>query len=203
MHTVAKSLTQLNLVEGVEHEHISTICDWERIEYGEGKHRTPDAFHRCAMKNRTGFFLLLNASGLVGYADVWELPTDFYSKLRGGTIDEESIAAQHILARSEPRSGLWYIGSIITDPKLRRERPTGAALAFVSICNVLPVFFQTYSEFPAKILGVGSSSFGKKLLTRWGFDPVERDLNAIDLRPRFEKTMSHSNDADALYFGRR
>lgn len=140
---------------------------------------------------------------LLGYADIWELRTTFYSQLRVGTTDEESIAASHILARSEPRTSLWYIGSIITDPELRAKRPTAGAIAFARICNVLPGFFRAYSPFPAKVLGVGSSAFGKKLLTRWGFSPVESHPRAIDLRPRFEKHMNDPRDAEALHLGRR
>lgn len=74
---------------------------------------------------------------------------------------------------------------------------------FASICNVLPDFFRSNSKFPANILGVGSSSFGKKLLTRWGFSPVKLDHNAIDHRPHFEKLMQLPSDADAFHLGRR
>ena len=202
MKFLAYSLAQLTLSQITERDIIGTICEWERLEYGEGKHRTTDAFHDCARKNRTGFFILQNQGKLLGYADVWELPPEFYSRLRVGTIDEESIAANYILNRSDQRSSLWYIGSIITDPELRAARPVAGAMAFASICNVLPSFFRVHSEFPAKILGVGSSAFGKKLLTRWGFSPVERDPMAIDLRPRFEKVMNLPRDADALRLGR-
>lgn len=196
-------LSQLNLSEEVEFSYMTTICDWERVEYGEGKHRLPNDLHRCAKKNRTGFFLLLEGDKLVGYADVWELPIDFYSKLRVGIIDEESIADQYILSRSQFRTNLWYIGSIITDPQIRQKQPIVGAFAFASICNALPNFFHEYSEFPAKILGVGSSPFGKKLLTRWGFSPVNSDSNAIDLRPRFEKIVEKPDDVDVFYLARR
>jgi hypothetical protein len=198
----AQSLAQLSLSEIDERKVIATICDWERLEYGEGKHRTTDAFHDCARKNRTGFFVVRDKDKLIGYADVWELPKDFYSKLRVGTIDEESIAAPLVLARSDDRSSLWYIGSIITDPDLRANRPVAGAMTFASICNVLPSFFRLHSEFPARVLGVGSSAFGKKLLTRWGFMPVKSDPKAIDLRPRFEKLMKRPQDTDALRLGR-
>lgn len=203
MKILARSLHDLSLGEQREREIISTICDWERLEYGEGKHRTTDAFHSCVRKNRTGFFILLAGSSLVGYADVWELPRDFYSKLRVGTIDEESIAQQYILSRTDQRSGLWYIGSIITDPKVRQSRPIAGALAFAGICNVLPNFFCQYTDFPAKVLGVGSSPFGKKLLTRWGFSSVKCDPRAIDIRPRFEKIMRCPKDANDLHLGRK
>ena len=202
MRLLAKSLAQLTLSEAAEREIVGTICDWERLEYGEGKHRTADAFYDCVKKNRTGFFIIRDQTKLIGYADVWELPTDFYSALRVGNIDEESIASSFILDRSDKRSSLWYIGSIITNPELRATRPVAGAIAFASICNVLPTFFRAHSEFPAKILGVGSSPFGKKLLTRWGFLPVKSDLRAIDLRPRFEKSLNHPQDADALLLGR-
>lgn len=198
----AQSLEQLRLTESAERRIISTICDWERIEYGEGKHRTPEELHECARKNRSGFFILTDASSLLGYADVWELDRDFYRGLRGGAIAEESLAKQYILGRSDAQSGLWYIGSIITEPALRRDRPVRAALAFAAICNVLPYFFRNHTPFPSKVLGVGSSTFGKKLLTRWGFEPVVRDERAIDLRPRFEKSMTKPQDADSLYLGR-
>lgn len=202
MKIYAKSFTQLALNESVEREIVSTICEWERLAYGEGKHRTVDSFYECVKRNRTGFFVLRQETRLIGYADVWELSSDFYSKLRVGTIDEESLAAEHILGRTDERSSLWYIGSIITDPEIRAARPVAGAMAFASICNVLPEFFREHSKFPAKILGVGSSTFGKKLLTRWGFSPVTSDGLAIDLRPRFEKSMKLPIDADALRLGR-
>ena len=200
MKVPARSLAQLALPYANEQSYIATICDWERIEYGENKHRTIDSFYQCVKKNRTGFYLQLNHGKLIGYADIWELQPDFYSMLKSGTIDEESIAAKYVLGRTEPRTGLWYIGSIITDPKMRLEHPIGAAFVFRSICNALPQFFQEHSVFPAKILGVGSSAFGKKLLARWGFKRVDSDPNAIDFRPRFEKNMTKPSDADTLGF---
>lgn len=203
MRVAAKSLSELALTAGVELAHVSTICEWERLEYGDGKHRVAASFIKCVRKNCTGFFVLLNKEKLVGYADVWELPVDFYNKLRIGTIDEESIDAAYVLSRSEVRSSHWYIGSIITDPDLRASRPVAGAMAFASICNVLPHFFRAYSEFPAKILGVGSSSFGKKLLSKWGFNSVESDPYAIDLRPRFEKSLLMPTDSDAFHLGRK
>lgn len=203
MKTTVRSLAHLDLSEAKERTTIATICEWERLAYGEGKHRTTDAFHDCVKKNRTGFFVINGETGLVGYADIWQLPSDFYSKLKIGTIDEESIAAKYILSGLDQRSSLWYIGSIITDPSLRASRPMAAALAFTSICNVLPSFFRSNSQFPAKVLGVGSSQFGKKLLTRWGFAPVSSAPNAIDLRPRFEITLNVPKNADAFHLGRK
>lgn len=205
MHSkhLARSLRELNLTEHMEYQFISKICDWERIEYGEGKHRTADILYECVKKNKHGFFILSNNSQLIGYADVWELEADFYDKLLTGVADEESLDKSNVLNRTEARTGLWYIGSIITDPKLRIKKSNRAAFAFVAICNAIPQFFKNHSIYPAKVLGVGSSDFGKKLLTKWGFEPIQHDENAIDLRPRFEKTMLVPEDADSLYLCRK
>lgn len=201
--SAATSLESMHLSKAEEFDIFSTICEWERIEYGEGKHRVPYILQACAQKNRSGFFVLCESGSLQAYADVWELSPDFYSGLSSGLIDEESLSADYILGRFQARTSLWYIGSIITNPARRAERPTASAIAFAAICNALPNFFRGHSEFPARVLGVGSSPFGKKLLSRWGFEPVVPAIGAIDLRPRFEKRMVMPSDADSLSLGIR
>lgn len=196
-------LADLQLGEPVEYSLIEQICEWERQEYGDGKHRTPDQFYPCVRKNRRGFLVSLVGDRLVGYADLWQLEKSFYAALRIGTVDEEALAEEHVLAASEVQTRCWYIGSIITSPALRSANPVVAAFLFAEICNMLPDFFRQSSHIPCVVLGVGSSSFGKKLLRRWSFTPVEADKNAIDLRPRFERRLDSIADASCFHLGRQ
>lgn len=200
---IVQSLAALRLNQAVEYRILEEICEWERLEYGEGKHRIPDALQQCVEKNREGFLLILRDSKLIAYADVWELNSDFYSKLKIGEELEESLSHHHIIAPKDEKSGKWYIGSIITAPDFRREHPSAAALAFVAICNALPRFFACQKKYPATVLGVGSSAFGQRLLSRWEFESIQRSERAIDLRPRFEKGLASTHSAECFRIGRK
>ncbi len=183
------------LLESFFH-HIQTICTWEEQAYGKGLHRQPEELMRCYRKNSSGFILLQEADVLLGYADVWQLTPDFYERLKVGVIDEESIHERDILSPTDTVTGLWYVGSMIVSPTLRQEQPTKAAMVFAKLCGALPDIFKNHGPFPARLLGVGSSQFGCKLMKKWGFAPVAADEQAIDLRPRMEKTMLTAEDAN-------
>lgn len=183
--------------------YILTICQWEEQAYGKGLHRQPDELMRCCQKNGSGFVVLQDAVVLLGYADVWQLTPDFYERLKVGVIDEESIHERDILSPADTVTGLWYVGSMIVSPVLRREQPTKAALVFASLCAALPAVFKNHGPFPARLLGVGSSQFGCKLMKKWGFAAVAPDEQAIDMRPRMEKIMLSAEDANIFDMGRR
>lgn len=185
------------------HQHIQTICQWEEQAYGQGLHRQPDNLLRCCEKNGSGFVVLQEAGVLLGYADVWQLTPDFYARLKVGVIDEESIHERDILSPTDPVTGLWYVGSMIVSPELRREHPTKAALVFASLCGALPAVFKNHGPFPARLLGVGSSGFGCKIMKKWGFAAVVADEMAIDLRPRMEKIMLTAEDANIFDMTRK
>lgn len=147
------------------------------------------------IKNSRGFFVAQDGTDLLGYVDVWELQPNFYAQLRSGAVSEESISAHNMLSLSDHRSSLWYIGSIITNPAMRAKSPHTGALVFESLCRVVAQFFHAQSNFPLKILGVGSSPFGRKLLDKWGFNPLVVVNGAKDTRPRFEKLMIRPSEA--------
>ncbi len=185
-----------------QHHYLTLICQWEEQAYGKGLHRRPDELAPCVAKNGAGFIVLLQEDELLAYADVWQLTKDFYERLRVGVIDEESIEARDILSCTDDCTGLWYVGSMIVNPALRQKQPTRAALAFASLCNALPGIFKIHSPFPARVLGVGSSAFGSKLMKKWGFGPVQADVHAIDLRPRMEKTLQSAEAANIFGMAR-
>lgn len=182
---------------------MQTICQWEEQAYGKGLHRQPEELMRCYRKNPSGFILLQETGLLLGYADVWQLSCDFYDRLKVGVIDEESIQERDILSPADTVTGLWYVGSMIVSPALRREQPTKAALTFASLCGALPSVFKNHGPFPARLLGVGSSEFGCKIMKKWGFAPVVADERAIDLRPRMEKIMLTAEDANIFDMTRK
>ena len=184
------------------HMLMSTICQWEEQAYGKGLHRQPDELARCVEKNGAGFIVLLEGDELLAYADVWQLTKDFYERLRTGLIDEESIETRDILSCTDSPTGLWYVGSMIVQPALRQKQPTRAAMAFATLCSALPGVFKKNSPFPARVLGVGSSAFGGKLMHKWGFEHVMADQQAIDLRPRMEKILQTPEATQIFDMGR-
>lgn len=203
MDLIVRSFDSEEISSAAKHYFISEICEWERQEYGEGKHRTPQQLSECADQNPFGLFLAFRDEELFGYADIWQLEKEFYEGLRIGKILEEALSASVIQSISDVPSGCWYIGSIIVSGKLRAQNRVGAALTFASLCNELPSFFQKNSQFPAVVLGVGSSPFGAKLLNRWKFSALSPDEKAVDLRPRYEKDMQKAGDALSFHVGHR
>ena len=167
---------------------IETVCQLERIEYGEGKHRLPHVFSGLVAKNDDGLICAMDGDKLVGYADVWQLQERFYNQLLYGVRAEEEIYADCVLSKNEPDTGYWYIGSIITDPTFRMNCAYQAAQTFSEILRQAYVYFEKVRP-PAKVMGVGSTEFGKKLLGQHGFKPITPSPKAIDLRPRFENCL--------------
>ena len=199
MSFIIDSLANLTLTHTAEHQYLCTICEWERLAYGEGFHRTPDVLHACADKNNTGFFLLIENEELIGYIDIWQLASAYYADLRLGNIYEESLCSDFIRSSDDVPTYMWYIGSLIVSPKLRKESPAKSSLVFASLWNALPRFIKARAEFPSHLLGVGSSSFGQKLMTRCGFAPVTAAATAIDLRPRYEARIFQPSDVDKFF----
>lgn len=166
----------------------SEICNWERLEYGEGKHRLPENLFKCIGQNDSTFFCAFDDGRLIGYADLWQLKASFYKVMVSGIMAEEQIMNYQIVGREDPPSARWYVGSVITCPDLREVNHVRSAQVFMKLFHELySVLLST--PYPAKVMGVGSSAFGEKLLERHGFVRVEPTAGAIDLRPRFEKSL--------------
>jgi hypothetical protein len=118
-------------------------------------------------------------------------------------LPKKSIHERDILSPADTLTGLRYVGSMIVSPDLRQEKPARAALAFASLCGAVPEVFKNHGPFPARLLGVGSSEIGCKLMKKWGFVSVAPDEQAIDLRPRMEKIMLTQEDANIFDLGRK
>jgi hypothetical protein len=131
---------------------------------------------------------------LLGYADVWPLTVDFYNELRLGLAFEESLSPTVIVPQLKPAAH-FYIGSLITDPLLRRDSPDQARCVFAQLRAELSAYFSGLGVYPATVLGVGSSAKGQGMLSRWGFEAVLRSTVALDLRPRYERRLSSSKEA--------
>ncbi len=204
-HQIA-TLADLELDSKKEFHIVEEICEWERAAYGDGLHRVPHKFIECVKKNRTGFVVAMSGDDLIGYADLWQLQSHFYSRLRTGEADEESLAEQHVLSPADARSDAWYVGSMIISEQFRSANRIASVSAFTEICRQLPKILHRHSNFPASILGVGSicvgedSSFGAKLFTSWGFAPVVAAEHAIDTRPRYEKQLRMMSDTECFSF---
>lgn len=188
MALVVAPLNMLCLLQDQRYEICRVVCDWERLEYGEGKHRIPPTLKHCIDKNDTGFICAMENDRLVGYADLWQLQRNFYELLLVGECTEEEICAGFILDHRTERSNCWYVGSIITEPGMRENRPVKAAQVFHKIFELIYGILLS-SPVPARIMGVGSTPFGSRLMNRHGFQPIGASFKARDLRPRFEKTL--------------
>jgi hypothetical protein len=165
-----------------------SVCDLERVEYGEGKHRQPDVFAGLIEKNDAGLICAMDGDKLVGYTDVWQLQTRFYDELLCGVKAEEEICSDFVLSKNDANTGCWYIGSVITDAFFRENSPYRSAQTFSEILRQAYLYFDKVNP-PAKVMGVGSTVFGRKLLDNHGFKPVVPSSQATDLRPRYQKTL--------------
>lgn len=165
---------------------LTAVCEWERLEYGEGKHRIPETLALCIAKDSSGFICAMEDDRLIGYADLWQLHPHFYELLLKGEAAEEEICAGFIMNSRIEKSGCWYVGSIITEPSMRENRGTKAAQVFFKIYQQLYEILLA-SPVPARVMGVGSTDFGASLMGKHKFFAVTRSANARDLRPRFEK----------------
>ncbi len=176
------------------YNHFSTISHWEQQSYGAGLYRSADALAACFHRNPLGLMTVCEGGVLLGYADVWPLQLDFYAALRLGLVFEESLAASVILPPSAPAAH-FYIGSMISDPVLRRDNPDKARRVFAQLRAQLARYFAGLVHYPVMVLGVGSSDKGKSILARWGFEPVQAVAAAVDLRPRFERGLTNPKGA--------
>lgn len=167
---------------------LQTACQWERLEYGEGKHRIPDTLSLCIEKDASGFICAMENGKLIGYADLWQLHRTFYELLRNGEAAEEEICAGYIINSRTEKSGCWYVGSIITEPGMREQRSVKAAQVFFKIYQQIYDIVLA-SPVPARVMGVGSTEFGATLMGKHKFFAVTPSVKARDLRPRFEKLL--------------
>jgi hypothetical protein len=188
MQPIIAPLSTFNFSNSQRLSVIETVCNLERIEYGDGKHRMPDVFSALIEKNDTGLICAMEGDKLLGYADSWQLQSRFYNELVYGIRAEEEICSEYILTPNDLGTGYWYVGSVITDPFLRSSSTYKAAQVFSEILRQTYLYFEDI-KLPAKVMGVGSTEFGKNLLVHHGFKPVLASSQAIDLRPRFEKTL--------------
>lgn len=181
-------LSQFQFSDDERRAIVETLCNMERIEYGEGCYRLPEVFIEMIAKNDAGLICAIEDGQLLGYADVWQLKSRFYNELLYGIKAEEEICTDYVLSKTDEGTGYWYVGSVITDSTFRQIHTVKAAHTFSEI------FKQVYQilnnvKVPAKIMGVGSTDFGRKLLARHGFEPVASSPQAIDFRLRYEKTL--------------
>jgi hypothetical protein len=158
------------------------------LAYGEGKHRLPTNLLNCIDRDSRNFFCAFDRNVLVGYADLWQLRKSFYNLLRSGQMTEEQVLYYQIVGEGETPSARWYVGSMITSPELRQSNQVRSAFVFNKMFQSLyDVLLAT--QYPAKVMGVGSSEFGEKILMRHGFERITAAPTAVDLRPRFEKSL--------------
>ena len=181
-------LSQFEFSDDERRAIVEALCNMERIEYGEGCYRLPEVFLGMIGKNDTGLICAIEDGQLLGYADVWQLKPRFYNEMLYGVKSEEEICSEYVLSNEDEGTGYWYVGSVITDSTFRRIHTVKAAHTFSEI------FKQVYQmlnsvKVPAKIMGVGSTDFGRKLLARHGFELVAASPQATDFRPRYEKTL--------------
>jgi hypothetical protein len=190
-------LAATNIDKSLLRQYLALICDWERIEYGENKHRIPSQLNDWLHVNGEGFLCCVNNEGkLFGYADLWAIENNLYDQLKTGFILEEAVPCSALLSSSQTGTAInWYIGSIITDPQLRNYSPNISRDAFRAIRYAIGDFFEKLPQYPAEVLAVGSSKKGRDLLTRWDFKPVKMMINAPDSRPRYILQLSNANDA--------
>lgn len=174
-------------------EQIATL---EAFYYGEGFSRSKELLKDCFSKSPHTVCLAFSFNKFIAAYDFYSLAPDFYEGLRNGTVAEEQLCASAIIPRSPdlPSKNNWYIASIVSDPnsELRGE-------AFKKLVRTAQRLKFGMSEKESVVLGVGSSAFGKTLLSDWGFEPVQPSSLAIDLRPRFEKTLVQPKDIFSLH----
>ncbi len=172
------------------------ICDWERLSYGEGLHRTVDQLETWLAVENRGFHCIFSehSDTLVAYTDIWSVQDDFFRKLKAGLETEEDIPAEVFCSFDAPSSH-WYVGSIITNPEIRAVNPRLAHAAFREVGRLFARFFSIRERLPLEVMGVASSSTGARILDLWRFSPVDKDVNAIDHRPRYVKQIRTPFDA--------
>lgn len=136
---------------------------------------------------------MFNNDKVSAYADIWNLNESFYTGLKFGLNLEEEINSSKL-----SNTKFFYIGSIITNPDDRKDGKK---------TNKMPILADAFQQYLLKkflengeitVLGVGSSSIGKRILSSWGFLPVIKDENAIDLRQRYELHIKSIEDVKKI-----
>ena len=177
----------------------ATICEWETLEYGPGKQRKTDQLVACLEKSRSaGLVCAFVGDEIVAYSDVWSLETEFYERLKRGIEPEETLEPDCIRSSFASHEPNYYVGSVIVSPRLRSAQPARSAVIFREITAGIGALLKQHAAFPARMLGVGFSPLGEKLLRHFGFTPVSRAADAVDHRPRFEKCMLAAANADCF-----
>lgn len=193
-----KKVSECSRVENQQYFH--EICEWERIEYGLGKHRIPKQLEEWAEVMPVGITYVLDSSSklLVGYIDIWQLKADAYTELSTGMMLEEEIPTSAIDGDFLSGSNLWYVGSIITSPQVRLKSKIASGRIFLEICKSMTLFFQSINKYPITLLGVGSSEVGRHLVTKWGFDKVQMNDARIDTRQRYQLLMTDRESCEVF-----
>jgi hypothetical protein len=182
-------------------EHIAT---WESLAYA-GQSRSASQLANCISVSATTFFLAFEGEELVGYLDLWQLKSDFFERLQLGLELEESISSEVIFPSERRLSGLWYVGSVICKYTIERIAGTDARSAFVfsALIRELGIHFGSSHHMPSNLISVGSKVIGVKALKKWGFQLVQIDDHAVDIRPRYTKALENSNDSSVFFLRRR
>lgn len=201
---IIQQLRKFNFSSGQKLSIFESICDWERLAYGEGRHRIASDFAACVDVEDSGFYVAFYDGLLIGYIDIWQLTKDFYTGLRGSLIVEEDLNASVIVSSRDKPTNMWYVGSMVIEEKFRKTNRIKAAFAYQRLCACVPDFLST-KTFPAAILGVGSSKLGQNILLKWQFVPVAPHPNAVDTpdRPRFEKLLTQYDGPEAYTLRKR
>jgi hypothetical protein len=185
-------------------EVLAQVCDWERIAYGEGKHRTPAQLELWLKQNDEGFLCCFMDGIFLAYADLWSIKQEEYKKLRAGLTLEEEIPPEALCRPSEFKPYL-YVGSIITNPAFRKLHQNTTRVAFIKICAGVAELlygYKTKYNYPFELLGVGSSNTGIKLLTHCNFKKFDMAADVIDTRPRYIKSIIEDKDIQDFIFNK-
>jgi hypothetical protein len=167
-----------------------TVSELEALEYTRPYSRKPRVLFELIKKNPNHFIVAMHGPRLVGYCDFWQLTTGFYASLLTGESAEEEICAAYVLSADESPTKCWYFGSIIIDEKYRSDTALSRGRTSVAwqIMEIIRAFFDDAPD-NTRILAVGSTDFGKHVLVKNYFQPVNKSPNAKDHRPRYQKVI--------------
>ena len=183
-------------LDAIQQESVcKEISRLESHYYGKQFSRSAEILSECFWKSPHTVCLALSFKKLVAACDFYSLTPDIYDAIRLGLVAEEKINANVVVTQTPETQSKnhWYMASIVSDPHSEQRGE-----AFKKIIRTAQRTIFGMSEKESTVLGVGSSEFGKKLLRDWGFEEVNADRSAIDLRPRFEKRLDHPKDIFSL-----
>jgi hypothetical protein len=182
-----KPLAQVD--RSVRLRYVRTIWRWERSEYGAEQGRSAAAIKGWGHRRAGGLLCAVRRGRLLGYADLMPLAAAHYRCLRLGLITEERLPA-HWTTRT-PRTGTsyWYVASLIVSRDLRRSEPGSAHCVSRELQRGIYTLIARCSAYPARILGISATAVGRAKFLQTGFEPVACAVDAVDLRPRFERTI--------------